>query len=148
MIAFLQDHLKPVLLWVVGGGIWLADTITEMANGALNSAEKLGSLSVPTLLALISIILGFWIYWREGEIKAEKLAQEKKDEAREQRMIQLVDRNSNAMESMTDAVDEMRAETAKQTAHFEGVGQKLIERGLSATGVPHARKGITSRTQQ
>lgn len=146
MSTFLQDHFKPVLLWVGSVGIWTANTVTELANGAIHSAEKIGSLSVTTLLALICIVLGFFIFWREKEIKEERKARELKDEAREQRMTQLVDRNSNAMESMTDAVDGLKDETTRQTSHFESLGKTLMERGLDAPAPSRARNGITTRS--
>lgn len=147
MSTFLQDHFKPVLLWVGSVGIWTANTVTELANGALNSAEKIGSLSVTTLLALICIVLGIGLWKKETELKEERLAQEKKAEAREARMTQLVDRNSNAIESNTDAMEDLRAEMAKQTQYLEGGIKSLIEKGLDAPAPPRPRNGITNRSK-
>jgi uncharacterized protein HemX len=144
-MAFLAEHAKPLILWVGGTGIFIADVVSETANRAVTGAEKVANLPVPALLALICIVLGMVIWKQDKEAKAERESRQVKEDAKEVRMIQLVDRSSNAMEGLKDAVDDLKAETARQTAHFEGLGKNLIERGLSVGQIPHARRDTPTK---
>lgn len=141
IVTFLQDHIKPVLLWAVGGGIWIADAVTELANGAFTTAERVGDFSTTTLLALISIILGFYIYKREVQIA-------KKDSDTEERLAKLIDRNTDAMEGNTDALQDLRTETQRQTKYFEDIGKTLVERGLGTPTIPNGRKNTSTTRSQ
>lgn len=149
-MAFLAEHSKPLILWV--GGVWVsaaavADAVAEVANGALKGAEAMGNLSMTALLSLISIVLGMVIYKREKEMKEERDRMEKRQEERERQWMAALDRNSDAMDGVKDGLEGLRQETSRQTSHFEGIGRTLMEKGLNASQVPHARvTPITKRS--
>jgi hypothetical protein len=144
-MAFLAEHAKPLILWAGSAVILGAEIAADMASGAINSAEKVGNLPTTAILTLVCFVLGSVIWRLDKEAKAERESRQVKEDAKEVRMIQLVDRSSNAMEGLKDAVDDLKAETARQTAHFEGLGKNLIERGLNSTQIPHARRDAPTK---
>lgn len=124
-MAFLSEHAKPLILWAGSAGILIADAAQELTSKTINSAEKIGSLPQTAILALIALVFGMVIWKQDKDAKLFRETREKKDQEREQRLLAVIERNSEAMEKM-------ERETAKQTLHFEGIGQKLMDRGLNA----------------
>src|SRR5687768_7720899 len=132
-MTFLSEHAKPLILWAGGAVILVADAVTEIASGAISSAEKVGSLPVTAVLALMLFVFGLVIWKQEKNAKEERDKREVRDIERDKMLLAVIDRNS-------DVMDEMKRETAKQTSHFEGIGRTLIEKGLNASQIPHARR--------
>jgi hypothetical protein len=135
-MTFLTDHMKSITLATGAAGIWIAQTVTD----AFNRAKDLGSWGTTSILALICLVLAWWVYKLENEKKAEQEKREKKEEQRELKeeekdlkILAVIDRNSDAMENM-------ERQSARQTQHFEGIAKTLIQKGLDASQIPHARR--------
>jgi hypothetical protein len=135
-MAPFHDHMKSITLATGAAGIWVAQTV----NDAFNHAKDLGSWGTTSILALICLVLAWWVYKLENEKKAEQEKRERKEEQRELKeeekdlkILAVIDRNSDAMENM-------ERQSAEQTRHFEGIAKKLMERGMDAPQIPHARK--------
>lgn len=110
--TFFHEHGKSFTLAVGALAIWIA----QSAMDVMGAAQDIGNWSVTAVLSLVCIVLSWWVYKRENEISADQKRREEKNDKVLERLLGVIDRNSDAME--------------KQGEYFAGLGSKLMERGM------------------
>lgn len=137
MVTFLQDHAKSMILATGAVGIWVA----QMATEAMDAAEKIGGWSAASVLALVCIGLAAWTFYREKNEREDRKEREAKQEAREQRFLDAIERNTEGYEKMCDLIGDVKTDVTQTKIFQDTIIKELTQRGLNAPPVqpPMAR---------